>query len=654
MNTRLAPGWLAALFLLSGLPLYGQSHYDPQKAFSPLFYTAKGTLLRNADGAPGPAYWQNRADYTVTATLDTAGKRISGQVTITYSNNSPATLRYLWLQLDQNITRKDSRSNTMQAPGVPDSGNGFVMEQVSVRQGNSWMPADYRVEDTRMKLLLERPLDKGRQLQLRITYRYYLGKSGGGGRSGYLDTRNGRVYEVSYWYPRMCVYDDIRGWNTLPFLGSGEFYLDYGDIDYRVTLPAGMIVAGSGALVNPEAVLSPAQQQRWKQASASDRTVFIRTPEEVTAEMRRPPAGTKTWHFHMKNTRDVAWAASAAFIWDAARINLPGGKQAMAMSVYPAESAGSQAWGRGTEFMKNAVEIFSQKWFVYPYPVAVNCAGAVGGMEFPGIVFDHWKADAQSLWMLTAHEIGHNWFPMIVGSNERRNAWMDEGFNTFIDIYAHEAFNNGEFAPKRDGEYAPAGGNPAEEILKVIEKPGIPPVLTTADAFLGEDDHPVEYFKTAFGLVLLREVILGPERFDPAFRQYIHDWAYKHPSPEDFFHAMENGAGEDLAWFWRGWFIHNWKLDQAVKSVNYTDGDPSRGALITLENLEQLPMPAIVKITESNGKEHTLHLPVEIWQQGREWTFRSPTVSRVTSVVLDPEKQLPDINRNNNRWPATP
>lgn len=622
--------------------------YDAHEAFAPLFYTASGNSYRSANGAPGPHYWQNRTDYKISARFDTTTKRITGDVQINYTNNSPDSLSFLWLALDQNIDSKNSRANATNNRGKPTEDNaGFQLQKVRVTQNGKVFDANYIISDTRMQIRLPQPVSpSGGKIQIGISYHYTLQSSGGGGRSGYLDTKNGRIFEVSYWYPRLCVYDDLRGWNTLPFLGN-EFYMEYGNIDYKITLPAGMVVAGSGKLMNPKDVLTNKEITQLNTARQSDKTIIVRDLEDPAT---KSTSGTLTWDFRMNNTRDVAWATSQAFIWDAARMNLPEGKTALAMSVYPIESAGDSSWGRATEYLKHSVEIFSKHWLTYPYPVAINVGGPVGGMEFPGITFDWWKAKNKSLFALLSHEIGHNWFPMVVGSNERRDAWMDEGFNTFIDIYAQEEFNHGEYAPKRDGEYAPHGGNPAVEIVPVITQPGIAPIMTPADGLPGKDVHPLEYFKTAFGLVLLREIILGHDRFDYAFRQYIHDWAFKHPSPIDFFHEMENGAGEDLGWFWRGWFMHNWQLDQAVKAVSYVDNDPSKGALITVENLGKMPMPVLVQVTEEDGKVQQLKLPVEVWQRGSEWTFEVNTTHKLKEVILDPDQQLPDVNRSNNTW----
>jgi Peptidase family M1 domain len=659
VNRRLPICWFLVFSVLTARAgsVTAEPGYDAHAAFAPNFYPFPGNVTRGANGAPGPGYWQNTADYQVAATLNTNRCTITGQVIIRYTNQSPDNLPFLWLELDQNIDRADSRANRRTHPGrSPTPGFGFHFQTVERFRHGKWLSADYWVSGTRMQIRLARPLRAhGGTLRLRIRYDYPLLASSEGGRSGILPTRNGRIFEVSYWYPRMCVYDDAHGWNTLPFLGQGEFYLDYGDVDYRVTLPRGLIVAGAGTLMNPRAVLTAAELRRLQEAQRSDRTILIHRPKPLNEPAsRRPSPGEVTWHFHMSHTRDVAWAASRAFVWDAARINLPAGRRALAMSFYPVESQATNSWGRATEYLKNSVEIFSRAWFAYPYPTAVEVAGSVGGMEFPGLTFDGWKDRNKSLWALLSHEIGHTWFPMVVGSDERRNAWMDEGFNTFVDIYASQEFNHGEYAPKRDGEYAPHGGNPAAEIVPVMRTPGIPPIMSLADSFRGRDLHPVEYFKTAFGLVLLREVLLGHQRFDYAFRQYIAEWAFKHPTPWDFFRTMDNAAGEDLSWFWRGWFEHDWQLDQAVKGVKYVKDDPHRGAEITIANRRRLPMPVLAEVTENNGRKRRLHLPVEIWEDGAIQTFHVDTTRKLLSVVLDPDHVLPDIDRTNNVWKADP
>jgi len=627
------------------------SNYQPSELFSPLFYTEKGNEFHSANGAPGPKYWQNRVDYKLNAAIDTVANMLTATEKINYINNSPDDLQFLWLQLDQNTYKKDARSNfvTGFSPAANQHTDGYQIESVSVIKGDIINKADFIITDTRMQIRLPKAvLPNGGAINLVIKYKYVI-PGNFGNRTDYFDTKNGKVYEIAQWFPRMCVYDDSRGWDTLPFLGPGEFYLEYGDIDYNITVPANMIVAGSGELQNPQDVLTAKQLARLAEARSSNKTVMIRNVDEVANPASRPKTkGTLTWHFKMINTRDVAFGASKAYMWDAARVNLPGGKKSLAMSVYPIESAGNEAWGRATEYLKKSIEYFSAKWFVYPYPVAVNEAGIAGGMEYPGIVFDGFTDKGGELYWVTAHEIGHNWFPMLVGSDERRFGWMDEGFNTFIDIYAADNFNHGEYAPKRDGEYAPGKGNPADEIVPVINDPNAPIIMTAADAVPEKYRHPIVYFKPAFGLVLLREQILGPGRFDFAFRNYIRNWVYKHPQPDDFFRSMENGGGEDLSWFWKGWFYHNWPLDLAIIDAKYVNDDSKNGLQVTVANKEQMAMPCVVEVKLKNGSKQRVSLPVETWLQNKAITFTIPTTTEAESVTVDPDAVLPDMDRKNN------
>ncbi|MBB3056036.1 M1 family metallopeptidase [Mucilaginibacter gotjawali] len=627
------------------------SNYEPSALFSPQFYAEKGNEFHSANGAPGPKYWQNRVYYTISAAIDTTAKTLTATEKIHYTNNSPDALQYLWVQLDQNTYKKDARSNfaTAFSPAPNQHTGGYDIESVVINNGDVQKTVPFIINDTRMQLRLAKPiLPNGGAIDLIIHYKYTI-PGNFGGRNDFFDTKNGKIYEIAQWFPRMCVYDDSRGWDTLPFLGAGEFYLEYGDIDYSITVPSDMIVAGSGELLNPKEVLTAKQMARLNEAQNSDKTIMIRSAEEVTSPASRPKNnGTLTWHFKMTNTRDVAFGASKAYMWDAAKVNLPGGKKSLAMSVYPVESAGNDAWGRATEYLKKSIEYFSEKWFVYPYPVAVNEAGIAGGMEYPGIVFDGIGDKGGELYWVTAHEIGHNWFPMIVGSNERRFAWMDEGFNTFIDIYAADEFNHGEYAPKRDGEYAPGKGNPADEIVPIIADPNAPSIMTAADAISEKYRHPIAYFKPAFGLVLLREQILGKDRFDYAFKNYISNWAFKHPQPDDFFRSIENGAGEDLGWFWKGWFYNNYSLDLALVDAKYVNNDPTQGIRVTVANKDAMAMPFAIEVKLKDGSKKRMQLPVETWQQDKAITFVIPTTTAAESVTVDPDAALPDINRKNN------
>ncbi|MET0936141.1 MAG: M1 family metallopeptidase [Luteibacter sp.] len=623
------------------------ANFDPRETFAPFAWPQPVSAYRSGSGMPGPLFWQNRADYSLAATLDPVKNTMVGKATIRYTNNSPDALDVLWLQMDQNRYTDDARGNFTSGKTPKQHTGGYRIATVTLEQGGKSEKASYVVSDTRMQVRLPEPLAAhGGKVSVTIDYAYDL-PGDFGGRTGFAPSKNGNIYEMAQWYPRMCVYDDLRGWDTAPFLNS-EFYLEYGDIDYAITVPANMIVAGSGELVNPEDVLTATQRERLAKARDSDATVMIRTPAEVTDPSSRPKAsGTLTWKFQMKNTRDVAFGASTAYVWDAAKINLPEGKKALAMSVYPVESVGNASWGRSTEYLKASVEHFSTKWYPYPYPVAINEAGsAASGMEYPGIVFDPMKAPAKALHMVTAHEIGHTWFPMIVGTDERRNAWMDEGFNTFIDVYEADAFHHGEFAPKRDGEYAPKGGNPVDEILPLLADADAPNLLMGADMVKEKYRHPATYFKSALGLVLLREEIIGPERFDPAFRKYIATWAYHHPSPSDFFRLMESEAGEDLSWFWRGWYANNWQFDIAVTKVD--------GNTVTLENRDQLVMPATLRVTFDDKSTKDIRVPVETWQQHKTFDITVPGGHGIVGATIDPDHKLPDRDRSNNSWPAAP
>ena len=630
-----------------------ESTYDPRLTFAPLTLPDPVNVYRSSNGAPGPNYWQNEADYELHATLDTAAKQLHTDETITYTNNSPDTLTSLWVMLEQNIYQKDSRSHYAfnfgrrrrpnadpAAPNpAPTFTEGDVLDSVEIVSGKQTTKADYLVSDTRMQIRLADPLKgHGGQLKIHIKYHYQI-PGEWGGRTSWGMTKDGEIYDMAQWYPRMCVYDDLRGWDTLPYVGS-EFYLEYGHFDYFVTVPSKMIVAGSGELVNPKDVLTKTQIARLAQASNSDATVYIRTAAEVNDPASRPKQdGTLTWHFHMDNTRDVVWSASPAFIWDAARINLPDGKKSLAMSVYPPESAGPDAWDKSTEYTKDTIERFSKHWYPYPWPAAVSIAGFSSGMEYPGVVFDGVTDKGPFFFWLTAHEFGHTWFPMIVGSNERRHAFMDEGFNTFIDIEESAEYAGGKYGPKRDSEYS-AGGEPPDTILKVLDDPTAPTIMAPADSYPMQLGHPVSYFKGAYGMVLLREQILGPDRFDWAFRKYIRDWAFKHPSPSDFFREMQSEGGEDLGFFWRGWYLNNWKYDVSVDKID--------GQQVTITNRGQLVLPTTVEAVFTDGTKTRIKLPIETWLSKKSYTWTLESKTPIASVTADPDHVLPDDDRSNN------
>lgn len=612
--------------------------YDYVEAFKPFFYPQTGTETRSASGQPGHAYWQNSADYHLSVSLNESKKEITGTAEIKYTNNSPDKLSFLWLQLDQNLFAKDSRGNAV----VPLSGSrngahgetfdgGYTIKSVKL----DGKEVKYTITDTRMQVDLPVELKaRGGVAKIAIEYSF-ISPEYGSDRMGVQDTKNGKIFTMAQWYPRMCVYDDVMGWNTLPYVGASEFYLEYGDITANITVPANHYVVASGELLNENEVYSKEETNRWNQARNSDKTVMIRPEFEIG---KNKSSGTKTWKFKITQARDFAWASSASFILDAARINLPNGKKSLAISAYPLESAGEKAWGRSTEYTKAAIEHYSNKWYGYTYPAATNVAGNEGGMEYPGIVFCHMDSKGEDLWGVTDHEFGHNWFPMIVGSNERLFAWMDEGFNTFINEISTEAFNKGEYyRKKRLGQ----AGN-------FFMNDNLEPVMVGPDNMKERSIAALAYYKPGAGLSILRESILGPEKFDKAFRTYIDRWAFKHPTPWDFFHTMENVSGEELTWFWRGWFFNKWKIDQAVKSAKYIDGDFKKGVQITVENIGQLPMPTTVQLRFKDGTFKNVKIPIEVWKRNTEWTFKVDSDKEIKEVQIDPDSQIPDTNLNNN------
>jgi hypothetical protein len=633
-------------------PSKQDSKYDYQAAFAPFFYTKEGTNTRSASGQPGFEYWQNRADYQLSAKLDEEKNEISGTGIISYTNNSPDKMSFLWMNLDQNLFKSDSRGNAI----IPIAGSrngaqgqifdgGFKIKTVkivSVTNGKSIeKETKYIINDTRMQVFLPQELNsKGGKVKIKIDFSF-ISPNEGSDRMGILGTKYGKIFSVAQWYPRMCVYDDIHGWNTIPYLGASEFYLEYGDFDVSITAPSNHFVVCSGELVNPTEVYTIEQQKRLEQASQSDKTVVIRSSDDVKAKANADNKSIKTWHFKMKNTRDVSWASSPAFIIDAARINLPSGKKSMAISAYPTESDGTNAWSRATEYTKTSIENYSKRWFEYPYPAAINVATIVSGMEYPGIVFCGYKDKKDDLWGVTDHEFGHNWFPMIVGSNERLYGWMDEGFNTFINSISAVDFNNGEYNTK------------AADLHKDSEKytnPKLETIMSSPDNMKEANIGTLCYSKPSGGLVILREQILGAERFDLAFHTYVERWAFKHPTPDDFFRTIENVAGEDLSWFWRGWFVNNWRLDQGITSVKYVGINPKSGVYITIENLEKMAMPVTLDIKTKTGNVTRIKLPVEIWQKNIDWTFKFDSTEELESVIIDPDHVFPDCNERNNIW----
>ena len=618
---------------------------------------------RSASGAPGHAYWQNRADYAIEAVLDTATNSIRGTARLTYQNNSPDELPFLWLQLDQNMFAKGS-INALTAPpplifgGTPfDMANhGFVGGLTLTRLDADGRPLAHHVWDTMMRVDLPAPLGPGQAITLDLAWSFPIPVNGSA-RMG----RDGSLYELGQWYPRMAVYDDVHGWNTLPYIGAGEFYLEYGDYDVRLTVPAGFLVASTGTLENPDSVLTAAERERLDRARADSQPVQIVTAGEAgNAAMTRPAgAGMLTWHFRASNVRDVAWAAAPNFRWDAVSWN-----GVLIQTLYRPSATYWAA--EGIVMAKHAIQYNSQLWAMYPWPQATTVEGPIDGMEYPMITFVPAEKSREGLYWVLMHEFGHEWFPMMVGSDERRYPWMDEGFNTFIDLYNAADFFTGTAYGDTVADM-PLHAYPANAV------PGDEQPLITAPVEV-RDLYWTAYQKPALMLRLLREDVLGRDWFDAAFREYIRRWAFKHPQPADFFRTMENVSGRNLDWYWRDWVFTTARLDQAVDSVTGPGGrpqptangarganmrgqapapaPPGPGSRIYLTNRREMVMPAELKLTYDDGTSETITLPVEVWNLGSHFTFGATAAGkRVVRAEIDPRHLLPDTDRSNNVWP---
>jgi Peptidase family M1 domain len=628
--------------------------------FSPL-PLPEPTEVRSADGAPGPRYWQQTVDYTLKAVLDTAAKRLSGTEQVRYTNNSPDTLRFLWMQVDQNLFRPGSVGSLLFAQGSRFGGAGFAggfeIESItqSVAPGKPApptgrrrraapasqaaarsLPLRWRVDDTMMYLDLATPLAPGGSTTLDLAYSFNIPEHGAD-RMG----RDGSLYEIAQWYPRMAVYDDVHGWNTDQYLGQGEFYLEYGNIDYEVTVPAGYLVAGTGVLQNPDEVLTAAERGRLATAVKSDTTIAIVTPDELSSGAARPRAeGTQTWRFRAEHVRDVAWAASPEFLWDAS-----GWDGVLAQAYY--RPSATDTWKDAAKMSRYSILEYSTRWFRYAYPQISAVEGRVSGMEYPMMAMEAKAADGPELYNVITHEIGHMWFPMTVGSDERRYAWMDEGFNTFMNTFSEEAYWKRDDSEIRRGE--------ARFVGALDQTANAQPIMTPANRYKNDQNlGSLAYVKPSIMLLALRNKVLGPEVFDTAFREYTRRWAFKHPQPADFFRTIDQVSGRDLSWFWRGFFFTTAALDQSVETVRQT---ADSGAQIVVRSLGAAVMPVELRVGYADGSDDLIKLPVEIWYGGNRYLYRYNPGKQIVSARVNPDGALPDVVPANDGWssaPATP
>ncbi len=545
---------------------------------------------RTVTGRPGPDYFQQQVDYEMNIRLDEEAKTVLGQATITYHNHSPESLKYLWFQLDQNIREQDSFRSKIRGSKMSESINmtalnrmnndfdgGFKIAWIKDAKGNELKTIK---NHTILKVILPEALPSGKKTELTIEWQYQLNNiKEMWGRSGYnqADNGSGHVFAIAQFYPRLCVFNDI-GWQIKQFVGA-EFALEFGNYNVNITVPSDHIVAATGVLKNEKDVLSVTQQKRLEQARKSDTPIFVVTEDEAEENEESRATDNKTWHFEAENVRDFAFASSRKFIWDAMAHRFPG-NTVLAMSFYPKEA--NPLWEKySTKAISHTLKIYSKYTFAYPYPsaISVNVQG-ISGMEYPMICFNHGQPNADKSYSARAkrgvigvvhHEVGHNYFPMIVNTDERQWAWMDEGFNIFLQGIA-----------ERDWDPSWRWSGKPVEMLGYMDddKNTIVPLMTNADALLQPGMN--SYRKPAVGLTILRETILGRELFDQAFKEYAQTWMFKHPQPADFFRIMEDASGVDLDWFWRGWYFSTEYVDIAIKNVTIYE------PVFTLEKAENI------------------------------------------------------------------
>ena len=685
---------------------------------------------RTGSGAPGPKYWQQKADYEIAVELDDTKQSISGGETITYHNNSPDILKYLWLQLDQNILAqentlastttgalKDSAAAKTYATSVSDFKAGFDIKSVKEVNGK---PLPHTINNTMMRVDLPQPLRPGEKYSFQVEWSYNIvDRSVFGQRSGmeYFPEDGNYLYTIAQFFPRMCVYDDYQGWQNKQFLGRAEFTLPFGDYKVRITVPSDHVVGATGTLKNTD-VLSKSELAQFEKAKTSfDKPVIIVSQADATQKEKTKSTQKKTWEFNAENVRDFAFATSRKFIWDAQAVKL-GNNTTLAMSFYPKE--GNPLWEKeSTKAVKNTLEVYSKYTIDYPYPVAISVHTASIGMEYPMICFNYGRPNKDGSYTaltrrnmigVIVHEVGHNFFPMIVNSDERQTTWMDEGIDSFVQLLTEQ-----ERYP--DIDWSTARGTPAglAPYLKG-EKSKMRPLMVNGDQVIEHGNE--QYSKAATGLNILRETVMGRELFDRAFKEYAQRWAFKHPKPADFFRTMEDASAVDLDWFWRGWFYTTDVCDQSIDQVkwfrtrkeqtdlekknlnvakgdlasgsgkNYSDfsGGPEAFSLtptdprlngefmsrvddkvimqkledkniyeVTLSNKGGLVMPVIIEWTYKDGTKEIERIPAEIWRVNEQKATKVFVKQKeVVNMVLDPKQEITDINMKDNVFPKRP
>ena len=712
-----------------------QGHTDINKFSQMYAEMATPNMFRTASGAPGPAYYQQRADYKINVELDDKLSRMYGSETVTYYNNAPESLDYLWVQLDQNIARRDSQTplidnQTMPSATSPENftktymgkgfDGGFNLEYVKDEKGNAMK---YTINNTMMRIDLPKALKKGEKVVFSIKWWYNINdymKDGGNGRSGYeLFPDGNKLYVIAQFYPRMCVYNDVEGWQNMQFWGRSEFALTFGNYDVKITVPADHILDGTGVLQNRSEVYSAEQVKRWQLAENTfDKPVVIVTQAEATAAEKGFSTAKKTWHLKAENVRDFAFSTSRKFILDAMAVQI-GNSKPMAISMYPKEA--NPLWENlSTKAVAHTLKTYSKYTFDYPYPKAVSVSAEDQGMEYPMICWNYGRPDEKGfvsdrikygMLGVIIHEVGHNFFPMIVNSDERQWSWMDEGLNTFLEYLTETSF---------DPNF-PATRGPAKNIVPYMKgnQKYLEPIMSNSENIYQFGANA--YGKPATGLNILRETIMGRELFDHAFKTYANRWKFKHPTPEDFFRTMEDASAVDLDWFWRGWFYSTDYTDIGVKTVKQyyvsteasketqamfnrrgrkiSDGEPmlylvaedapdfkpelkkamdvnsvqalsdyvnknytaeEKNALkspkyfyeVEFEKPGGLIMPIIVELQFEDGTSETQKFPAQIWRRNNDTAKRVfATEKKVVKIQVDPKLETADIDVENNYWP---
>ena len=687
---------------------------------------------RTASGAPGPKYWQQRADYDITAALDEKNKRITGSETITYYNNSPNPLTYIWLQLDENEHDPKSDNNYFNESSIQPTMTeadlyrlepwrqletlGDKITQLTDAAGK---PLKYIINQTMMRIELPQTLKPEQSFIFKVDWNYTIPNrfvTGGRGGYEYFPEDGNCLFTITQWYPRLCVYSDFQGWQNHQFTGTGEFALTFGNFKVKMTVPADHIVAATGECKNYNQILSSNQLARWKQAQNVKEPLAITTLEEATTAEKQQNTTTKTWVFEANNVRDFAWGSSRKFIWDAMPTYIEG-KKIMCMSFYPKESY-SLYKKYSTKVIAHTIQTYSAHTIPYACPVAQSVEAA-NGMEYPMICFNFGRTEKDGTYSaatkygmigVVIHEVGHNFFPMIVNSDERQWTWMDEGLNSFCEYLTEQAFDNNYPSPR----------GPAYKIIDYMKlaKEQLEPIMTNSENILRFGSNA--YAKPATALNILRETIMGRALFDYAFKEYARRWAFKHPTPADFFRTMEDASGVDLDWFWRGWFFSTDAVDISLDDVKYYRlGTKNNGDLfikkvekdisqlrnkesnmifkveidtalqdiyyhnptadqqynlsrpnplidneattqwankyfyeLSFSNRGGLVMPIIIEWTFKNGTTEIQRIPAQIWRKNEQAITKAFIKDKeVQSIRLDPMRETADINESNNMWP---